>query len=284
MEIGKNFIRNRQLLQKGLLAERQRQSIKKRGGESCLSSVEDKRQIGIKGHVEIQALYPNGKKEILLKEESNLVVRQAEEIMPFMTVGLRQMNYIELGDPNPAQAPQPSDLSLQQTTGQRKTTTPAISGNVVSYDALWQTTEANGISITEAGLFTDPFAAGLLFARKTFNPILKTNAFSLLFKWGIVFTVNDSGSGSCSGVSLLGSSTITSDYPFVSPSGGETEIIIPIDFTVGTKNMDVFLNGQRLTYNKQYFESVIGLGKGIKLIGFSLDSGDEIYVVDRKLA
>ena len=98
-----------------------------------------------------------------------------------------------------------------------------------------------------------------------------------------MFTVNFSGNG-CNGVSLLGSSTLTSDFFFKSVAGGETQLIIPIDFIVGAKSLDVYFNGQRLPYNVGYFETSIGPNKGIQFIGFSLAVGSEIYIVNRKIA
>lgn len=279
----KEFHQSRQLLRKALLQEQQRRAIASgNGSDTCLATSEGK-QFEIKGRVEIQAVYPNGERKTLVDAEPNLVVRQAEEIMPYMTVGLRQMHYIELGDPTTPNPPAAGDTTLQQTTGQRKAVSSSINGNQATYEASWSTGEGNGFDFTEAGLFTNPLGTGLLFARKVFDSISKTSDFSLVIKWGIVFTVTQTESG-CAGVSLLGSSTVTSDYVYTSSSGGETNIIVPIDFNVGAKQLDVFLNGQRLVYNEQYYENTIGGAKGITLIGFSLNTGDKVYFVNRKLA
>jgi hypothetical protein len=236
----------------------------------------------IKGNLEITAIYPNGKKEKIV-DEKNLVVKQSEIVMAQMSAGLRQFSYIELGDPDPAQAPDLADTTLQQSTGQSKAVTGTINSNSVILEATWGVDDGNGYDYTEAGVFTSPFLTGLLFARKTFGKITKTNAFSLQFTWTIVFQINNSGQSGCSGVSIVGRDTICYDY-FYEATGGETELVIPIDFTPGTKNLDVFLNGQRLAYNKNYYESVLtGTSKGIKFMGFSLNPDNEIYVVNREL-
>jgi hypothetical protein len=95
--------------------------------------------------------------------------------------------------------------------------------------------------------------------------------------------VEDESTGRCTGISLLGSSTVTADYVYAA-AGSEGAVVIPIDFNVGSKSLDVFMNGQRLTYGTQYYESTIGGSKGIIFVGFTLKLNDEIYIVNRKLA
>jgi hypothetical protein len=45
------------------------------------------------GHVKIEAVYPDGRREVLV-DDKNKVVTQAETIMPYMTLGTRTMSYI----------------------------------------------------------------------------------------------------------------------------------------------------------------------------------------------
>jgi len=237
-----------------------------------------------KGFVTIEAIYPDGKKEILLDEEENLVVQQAETIMPYMALAQRQLDYIELGDPSPATPASFSDTNLQQSTGERKSITANVQTNMVTCEATWATSEGNGYNFTESGLFTDPFGTGLMFARKVFSSITKTNAFSLKFTWALVFQLS-SQAGGLAGISLIGPATVSSDFAYISPAGGETDVIIPIDFTVAAKQLDVFFNSARLAYNIHYYETTIGpTAKGIAFIGFSLIPGDLVYIVHRKLA
>lgn len=235
----------------------------------------------VHGQVKIEAIYQNGQSEIL-HESRNKVVELAETMLPFMSLGLRQIDYIELGDPSPATPPDFSDTGMQQTTGQRKSISGSVSQNVGTYEALWATGEGNGFSYTEAGLFTDPFGAGTIFARKTFDPIPKTSAFSLKFTWSLVFSVDDNNDG-CSGVALLGPSTVVGRYQYIA-TGGETDIIVPLDFTPGTYMLDVFMNNIRLYDTTEYIESTIGASRGIVFIGFVANPGDRFYFVQRRLA
>ena len=106
-------------------------------------------------------------------------------------------NYIELGDPAfPANPPALSDIGLQQTTGQRKAVSVTVNSNVVTSEVTFLTSEANGFTYTEAGLFTGPFGGGSMFARKVFNPIVKTASFELKLTWLVTFLVNPTAGGS----------------------------------------------------------------------------------------
>jgi len=278
-----NFDENRKLFKKLLLRGKQQNAVKvgESRFEKCLGQ-QDAAPIPV-GRLKIEAVYTDGMTEVL-HEDKNMIVQQAEGLMAYMSIGLRSINYIELGDPSPPKAPDLLDTSLQQTTGERKATVNSVSGKTAIHEALWLGTEANGYDFTEAGLYTDPFGTGVLFARKTFEPITKLASFSLKFTWAISYSVREHNDG-CSGVSLMGSSSVVEDYVYISPVGGETEVIVPIDFTPGTKQLDVFLRGQRLVYNRAYYESTIGASsKGIILIGFSLNKDDVVYFVNRKLA
>jgi len=225
----------------------------------------------------------------------NLVVTQAERLMANAMAGIAnsEFGYIELGDPAfPATAPQLSDIPLEQTTGIRKAATVTVAGNIVTSEVTFLTSEANGNTYTEAGLFTNPFGAGSMFARKTFNPIVKTNSFEMRFTWLITFLVNPQGSGDCAGVALVGPQTIATETIYESMSGGEASVAATFDFSVGAAHLDVFLNGQRLVRTRQYLEANSPLSapiggpagnKGINLVGFTLNPGDVVYLVQRTI-
>lgn len=225
----------------------------------------------------------------------NLVVTQAEIGMARMAAGIANspLNYIELGDPAPATAPTLDDTNLQQTTSQRKAVAPTVSGNVVTCEATWLTSEGNGPTYTEAGLFTGPFAGGLMFARKTFAGITKTNAFEMRFTWLITFLINANG-GDCAGIALLGPSTVAAHTLYTSPTGGEVSVAATFDFVPNANLIDVFLNGQRLNPGIHYVESgaplatpqgggVVGVSKGVNLL-FTLLPGDEVLLVHRSIS
>jgi len=225
---------------------------------------------------------PTGEEEVVVQGDvlpgKNLVVTQAQNLMAAMAAGLPNspFNYIELGDPAPPNAPTLSDTTLQQTTGQRKASTITVSQNIVNCVSTWLAAEGNGFIYTEAGLYTGPFGAGVMFARKAGFSIAKNNSFQLQFSWFVVFRVQDTSAPGITGITLVGSTGTIEDYIFVA-AGGEASVVVPIDFVVGAKRLEFFLQGQRMVPTRQYTEAVIGLNKGVNLIAFTLVAGDVCY-------
>ncbi len=229
-------------------------------------------------------------------DDDNLVVLLAEQLMAQMSIQSANsgLNYIELGDPAaPATPPQISDLTLQQTTGQRKAAILTVSGNIATAEVLFGTSEANGFTYTEAGLFTGPFAAGGMFARKVFAGIAKSSGFQMRFVWNVTFLIQTQG-GDCAGVSLIGPNSVTAFTVAAPAVGGEASIAATFDFSVGANNVDVFLDRQRLYPSVHYNEAAAGslnapvLGpagnKGVNLIGFTLNPTEEVLLIQRTLA
>jgi hypothetical protein len=227
------------------------------------------------------------------EEDPNLVVTQAETIMAQMSIGASNsaLSYIELGDPPfPANPPQLSDISLQATTGQRMAVSLTAVGNVVTAQATWLTTQGNGFTYTEAGLFNGLLGSGLMFARKAFSAITKNASFQLRFTWYITFLVNTQG-GDCSGIALIGPATVVA-FTVYNAVGNENSIAATFDFPVGGNLVDFFLNGVRQVPGVQYTEGGAPLNaptggpplnKGVNLIGFSLNPGDQVFLVSRSL-
>lgn len=222
-------------------------------------------------------------------DDDNLVVSQAERLMANAMGGVANsaFDYIELGDPPfPADAPQLSDIALQQTTAQRKAAVVTVAGNVTTCAVTFLTSEANGFTYTESGLYTGPFAGGAMFARKVFNPIVKTASFELKLTWLVTFLVNPTAGGS-SGVVLTGPTAIAPDTIYVA-TGGEASVAATFDFPVNANLIEVFLNGMRLLPSRQYTEAGAGSlaapiggpagNKGINLISFVLNPGDIVYL------
>lgn len=248
-----------------------------------------------KGEVRIQIRKPGDDEWETVEHDPNLVVTQAERLMANAMAGVANsaFNYIELGDPAfPANAPALGDLTLQQTTNVRKAVSVTVNGNIVTSEVTFLTSEANGFTYTEAGLFTGPFAAGSMFARKTFNPIVKTASFEMRFQWLITFLVNPASSGDCAGVSLIGQGSTTNETIYVA-AGSEASVAATFDFTVGAGNIDFFINGQRMVRTRQYIEAAPALAapiggpagnKGLNLVGFTLNPGDVAYLVHRTLS
>ena len=234
--------------------------------------------------------------------DGNLVVTQAETIMAQMAIGAANsaLSYIELGDPTaPATPPALSDLTLEQTTGERKSVSLVASGRIVTAEATWTSAEGNGFTYTEAGLFNGLLGSGLMFARKTFAGITKTASFEMRFTWLITFLVNTQG-GDCAGISLIGPSSVTAFTVYNSgdsiPAGNEASVAATFDFSVGANHVDVFLNGQRLVPGVHYNEANAPLtapiggpaaNKGVNFIGFTLQLApmpDQVFLIQRTLA
>ena len=255
---------------------------------------------GPKGEVrvELREVAADGSKGewVTHEHDPNLVVTQAERLMANAMAGVAnsEFNYIELGDPTfPATAPTLSDLTLENTTGVRKAVVVTVNGNVVTSEVTFLTSEGNGFTFTEAALFTSPFAAGSMFARKAFSPIIKTAAFEMRFTWLITFLVNPQGTGDCAGVALVGPAVIANETIFESTIGAEASVAATFDFSVGAAHIDVFFNGTRLVRSRQYLEVAAGAlaapvggppgNKGVNFVGFTLNIGDIIYLVQRTL-
>lgn len=234
----------------------------------------------VKGSLKITLKEIATGRETVVVDDENLVVSQAAGLMANMAAGVvnSDIGYIELGDPVVVLPPSLNDTNLQQTTGQRQATAAVVTNNTVTFTATWLAAQGNGFTYTEAGLFTNPMPGGTMFARKTGFTIVKTNAFQMTFTWMLTFSVIDACQEACYGVSLVGSSYVVEDYIY-DAVGGETQVVVPIDFVVGAKRLEVFLNGQRLYYTRHYIELVIGANKGVQFIGFVLVGplADDLY-------
>jgi hypothetical protein len=246
--------------------------------------------------VEMRAVDPStGVKADWVKvvDDANLVVTNAQPLTALMAIGAANapLNYIELGDPLVPTPPALADITLQQTTGQRKAAVLTTSGNVAQAEVLFLVGEANGFTFTEAGLFTGPFAAGGLYARKIFTGITKTVAFELRLRWHITYLVQTTG-GDCTGIGIIGPGTLSS-HTYSIAAGGEVAVAATFDFVPGANHLDVFLNGTRLAPGIHYNEASPPLNaptlgpaasKGINLIApIVLIALDKVLLVHRTI-
>jgi hypothetical protein len=223
----------------------------------------------------------------IIEDDDNLVVTQAEALTADMLIGTAAsfINYIEFGNPSPAQAPLITNVALQQTTGVNKVVSRTRTGNVAAFEATLLVGDGNGFTYTEAGLFVGTPGSGTLFARKIFTGITKSIAFELKVTWYITVLVNDLG-GACSGVSLIGPSSATQRVT-ITAAGGEKSVTPTFDFGVGTGALLVFLNNALMKPGDEYVEVVSGslipptagipTNKGINLVGFTADPGDKFH-------
>jgi len=156
-----NFSINRDKLKKALLGtEAGRKYTQKRGIAEKVVGLPSQVTEKVTGKLKIEKIPADGGETEVLVDEENLVVTQAETILPFMSAGIRSINYIELGDQVTPSAPADANIALDSTTAERKATVFSASGNAALYVSTFGVGDGNGFIFTEAGLFTDPFAAG----------------------------------------------------------------------------------------------------------------------------
>lgn len=226
-------------------------------------------------------------------DDKNLVVLNAQNLTAAAMAGEANsaFNYIELGNPVAPTPPNLADVALQQSTGQRKAVTNTRSANVTTAEVLFLTTDGNGFTYTEAGLFTGPFAGGGLYARKIFAGVTKTVAFELRLRWSITYLVQSTG-GDCTGIGFVGPGTF-SNITYAIAAGLEVSVGATFDFSVGANNLDVFLNGARQVPGVHYNEASPVLtapclgssaNKGINFVGIVLNPGDKVFLCQRSIA
>lgn len=265
------------------------------GRKAQRSTCADQVSVPVTGRVEIELNYADGRKELhAFPDEvgdANLVVRQAESLMAAMSAGEANsaFNYIELGNPVGPIAPDYTDTGLERPVPvieggpQQKSVAITRATKVVTCEAVWAVGDGNGITYTEAGLFTGPFGAGTMFARKLIGSITKTGAFSMTFRWILTFNIPIPGSDGCQGVALIGNAVVvTQEQTFVAV-GGETEISATFDFVVGDHRTDLYLNGVHLIPATHYVEMATLPISGLKGFDFTgagivLKLGDVIYL------
>jgi hypothetical protein len=179
-----------------------------------------------RGFVSLDRVYPDGSRENVFENAENLVVTMARRIMSRMISGavldsLGAPARVTIDDPAHAYYPGVDVTSMSQLaltrmkwgTGGHDPLNPTIAippdasderlaapiiapvfkPVIVDYTDLMQVrftatleqSEANGLGISEVGLFTESF--DLMFCRKTFGMLSKTNAFAFEFRYTIIF-------------------------------------------------------------------------------------------------
>lgn len=162
-------------------------------------AVEIKTHYHVLGQLEIVKRYKDGRVESVL-EERNLIVTSGRAAMAVLLSGddeapdLRTMGAMAWGDggvnpgaPLAPLPPQPSDSGLanellRKQLGSGDHDFP--SSTTVRFIATIEQNELNGQGVSEAALFTKD---GVLFARKTFAVLTKTEDFEFEFRWSIIF-------------------------------------------------------------------------------------------------
>jgi hypothetical protein len=145
----------------------------------------------IQGSLQIEKHYPDGRIEVALPWEDNMVMRkQRARILvstytmdPTNSVFVDPITEFRVGSGNPLANPEGTETSL---------VTPIVSGytpgalyynlfyGAVTYGYSLGVSQLNGETINEAGLFT---RSGALFSLKRFPDITKDGTFALVFRW-----------------------------------------------------------------------------------------------------
>ena len=154
--------------------------------------------IGVRGDIEIK----------VLDGETRQVLRQIDVRNLIVTNGLLVIGNLLKGYVNPADVPQltwlfvadgttpptPGDTNLASpnTVQCPLVTTVDVVGSklTVACAAQLETTQGNGLTISEAGLFVESpsLASSGMIARQVFTGIAKTSAIALQLTWRITFT------------------------------------------------------------------------------------------------
>lgn len=238
----------------------------------------------VEGFVTIE-IQREGQDWEVVHQDNNLVVTQAENLMANMAAGVTNAEIAEiwLGDASSPSAPSLGQTELDSfVAGENYAVTASVASGTVQFTASLTTADGNGNTFTEAALYT---GTNMMFARKSGFSIAKTNSFALRFTWTLRFSVQSGNGSECSGASLYGPGVAVEDYVYTA-SGGEADTPVPIDFAVGAKHLDVFINGQRQVYGTHYIESATTGGgsnqKGVDWQSFTLNASDVVYVVHRR--
>ena len=118
----------------------------------------------------------------VLFEDSNLIVESSGQILSrLLSEGIGVINKIKVGTSDVGPTDQTRDALVGHLADFNTNNSYAL--NTATFDAVINTESLNGETIQEAGLFND----NIMFSREVHTPISKTNAFSLLYEWIIVF-------------------------------------------------------------------------------------------------
>ena len=144
----------------------------------------------IEGHIEVRAVYSDGRKK-LLYSSSNLVVDGGLSVFSKL-IGQQaatptdlKFTKIRIGDNNTAPAAAQTNIIGTQIAEKTFTTTTEDDGGVkglTTFVATLETSEGNGNTIREVGLFT--FDSTMI-ARQITGDIAKTSSFAVEFTWRI---------------------------------------------------------------------------------------------------
>lgn len=118
-------------------------------------------------------------------DEENLVVTSGMVLLSQLLGGSAsgsQVTTISVG--TNATAPQATDTAITGAFSKAIDSATYADTGSVTFNFTLDVGDANGMTIAECGLFS---ASGALFARKTPNPITKTDAVKLIGTWTIQF-------------------------------------------------------------------------------------------------
>jgi hypothetical protein len=143
-------------------------------------------------NVKIEVIDVNTKEILQVIEKHNLVVTLGRSLicdLLAMTVGVTGLNYFAVGLSTTAVTL--ADIKLGTEEFRDSFTKVTVSGNNVKYQYYLASSDANGHTLTEAGLFGDNATGtadtGTLFARVTHDGISKAINVAINYSWDITF-------------------------------------------------------------------------------------------------
>lgn len=116
----------------------------------------------------------------------NLVVDTGQGIMAGLIAGnVAKPSHLAVGDDNTAVTS--ADTALGNETHRIQLTSSSVAGNVMTAYAYLPSSQGNGATLREAGIFNSSSGA-TLFARATISSIVKDSSISVTFTWQFTIT------------------------------------------------------------------------------------------------
>jgi len=136
----------------------------------------------VRGHVTI-TVYRGGKVDQHY-HRGNLVVNSGLQLLGALLVGTSNERAGQIAVGTGTAAPQPTDTALGNEVIRGAFTSTWQSGSQLILSYFLDTTQANGQTLTEAGLFG---TNNTLIARVTYPPIVKDENTAVLYQWTLLF-------------------------------------------------------------------------------------------------
>ena len=155
--------------------------------------IDDKEVFKIKTNLTIDIHDAKTMEIIETIKDHNLITTAGKNLVRDLlgiAVGITGINYFAVGTDNTS--PSVTDTTLGAEVFRNTFTDVVYSSAKVTFKYFLGSTEANGNTLVEAGLFGDNATAstdsGTLFSHVTYTPIVKTSALAVTFSWDITIS------------------------------------------------------------------------------------------------